>query len=78
MERKTINAKLAQFLSPEVGASILWFLRVWSLSYLLPNETYYAEVDEFLFNHKPSFAIRLKIITIIIIISIIVIIIINL
>ncbi|XP_073971711.1 exportin-4-like isoform X1 [Rhodnius prolixus] len=45
VERKTINAKLAQFLSPEVGASILWFLRVWSLSYLLPNETYYAEIS---------------------------------
>ncbi|KAK9498372.1 hypothetical protein O3M35_003018 [Rhynocoris fuscipes] len=45
VERKAIDAKLRHFLSPEVGGNILWFLRVWSLSYLLPNETYYSEMS---------------------------------
>lgn len=45
VERKVVQAKLTQLLSPEVGASILWFLRLWSLAYLLPNETYYAEMS---------------------------------
>lgn len=45
VERKVVEAKLTQLLSPEVGASILWFLKIWSLAYLLPNETYYAEMS---------------------------------
>lgn len=48
VETVAAEAKLGHFMSPEVGCTLMWFLHRWSLSYLLPNETYYAEVNLFL------------------------------
>ena len=31
-------------LSPQVTSTVMWFLRRWSRSYLLPDENYYSEV----------------------------------
>ena len=45
VEKRAVEAKLGHLLSPEVGCTIMWFLRRWSLSYLLPIETYYSEVS---------------------------------
>ncbi|XP_067013326.2 exportin-4 isoform X2 [Anabrus simplex] len=45
VEKLAVEVKLTQLLSPEVSCTIMWFLRRWSLSYLLPNESYYAEVS---------------------------------
>lgn len=38
------SVKLSQFMSPEVGSTLMWFLKRWCLSYLLPVENYYQEV----------------------------------
>ncbi|XP_023705271.1 exportin-4-like, partial [Cryptotermes secundus] len=43
VERRAVEVKLGHLLSPELGCTIMWFLRRWSLSYLLPVETYYSE-----------------------------------
>nr|XP_023018498.1 exportin-4-like [Leptinotarsa decemlineata] len=39
------SVNLAQFMSPEVGSSIMWFLKRWCLSYLLPVDLYYQELS---------------------------------
>ncbi|GLV31188.1 hypothetical protein CBL_12263 [Carabus blaptoides fortunei] len=46
VETVAAEAKLGHFMSPEVGCTLMWFLHRWSLSYLLPNETYYAEISQ--------------------------------
>lgn len=38
------SVNLSQFMSPEVGSTLMWFLHRWCLSYLLPVENYYQEV----------------------------------
>ncbi|XP_077977331.1 exportin-4-like [Glandiceps talaboti] len=45
VERRAVNAQLSSLLSPQVGATTMWFLRRWCLSYLLPNERYYAQMS---------------------------------
>ncbi|XP_069695986.1 exportin-4-like isoform X2 [Periplaneta americana] len=45
VEMRAVQVKLGHLLSPEVGSTIMWFLRRWSLSYLLPVETYYSEMS---------------------------------
>lgn len=45
------NVKLSQFMSPEVGSTLMWFLKRWCLSYLLPVENYYQEVKNILSNY---------------------------
>lgn len=45
IETAAAEANLGHFMSPEVGCTLMWFLNRWSLSYLLPNETYYLEVS---------------------------------
>lgn len=45
VEKRAVEVKLGHLLSPELGCTIMWFLRRWSLSYLLPVETYYSEVS---------------------------------
>ncbi|XP_054273696.1 exportin-4-like [Macrosteles quadrilineatus] len=45
VEMKVVEAKLAHLLSPQVSSTVLWFLRQWALSYLLPTETYYSEIS---------------------------------
>ncbi|XP_021938443.1 exportin-4-like, partial [Zootermopsis nevadensis] len=45
VEKRAVEVKLGRLLSPEVGCTVMWFLRRWSLSYLLPIETYYSEMS---------------------------------
>ncbi|OWF40176.1 Exportin-4 [Mizuhopecten yessoensis] len=45
VEKRALQAKMAGSLSPQVSASIMWFLRRWSLCYLLPDENYYSQVS---------------------------------
>ena len=45
VEKQAINAKLSEALSPQVGSSVMCFLRRWSRAYLLPDETYYTNVS---------------------------------
>ncbi|CAG9772928.1 unnamed protein product [Ceutorhynchus assimilis] len=45
IEELAISMKLGQFMSPEVGSTLMWFLKHWCLSYLLPNESYYSEMS---------------------------------
>ena len=44
VENSAAEAKLGHFMSPEVSSTIMWFLKRWCLSYLLPVENYYQEV----------------------------------
>ncbi|XP_046399517.1 exportin-4-like [Ischnura elegans] len=45
VERQAYESNLGHLLSPEVSCTLLWFLRRWALSYLLPNETFYSEMS---------------------------------
>ncbi|XP_070568372.1 exportin-4-like isoform X2 [Ptychodera flava] len=45
VERRAVSAQLSSLLSPQVGATTMWFLRRWCLAYLLPNERYYAQMS---------------------------------
>ncbi|XP_060526804.1 exportin-4-like [Cylas formicarius] len=45
VEDVAVAMKLGQFMSPEVGSTIMWFLRRWCLTYLLPMENYYQELS---------------------------------
>lgn len=45
VERAALQAGLAPLLSPEVALTLVWFLRRWGLTYLLPNESYYSQVS---------------------------------
>lgn len=56
IETVAAEANLGHFMSPEVGCTLMWFLNRWSLSYLLPNETYYAEVSFFFIKLFNAFA----------------------
>lgn len=48
IERKAIDAKLGKFLSPEVSSSLIFFLRVWSDSYVWTSLEYYSDMSEVL------------------------------
>lgn len=48
VERGALEANLSRLLSPEVALSLVWFLRRWAATYLLPNETYYTEMSPIL------------------------------
>ncbi|KAH9500213.1 Exportin-4 [Bulinus truncatus] len=45
VENRAIEAKLNDFLSPQVGSTIMWFLERWSDAYLLHDEMEYAEMS---------------------------------
>ncbi|XP_018907814.2 exportin-4 isoform X3 [Bemisia tabaci] len=45
VEQTAIEAKLTSMLSPQVGSSLVWFIRHWALSYLLANESVYLELS---------------------------------
>ncbi|KAJ8962026.1 hypothetical protein NQ314_005808 [Rhamnusium bicolor] len=45
VEDYAVSIKLAHFMSPEVGSTLMWFLKRWCLSYLLPVENYYQELS---------------------------------
>ncbi|XP_068202365.1 LOW QUALITY PROTEIN: exportin-4-like [Palaemon carinicauda] len=44
-ESQALKANLGHLLSPEVSSSLMWFLRRFCLSYLLPNESFYSELS---------------------------------
>lgn len=45
VEKQAISAKLSEALSPQVGSSVMCFLRRWCRAYLLPDETYYSNIS---------------------------------
>ncbi|KAL1506178.1 hypothetical protein ABEB36_005586 [Hypothenemus hampei] len=45
IEEAAINMKLGHLMSPEVGSSLMWFLKRWCLSYLLPEEDFYQQMS---------------------------------
>lgn len=45
IESQAAEVKLGHFMSPEVSCSLMWFLKRWCLSYLLPTESFYQEVN---------------------------------
>uniref|UniRef100_A0A7G3ART2 Exportin-4 n=1 Tax=Lutzomyia longipalpis TaxID=7200 RepID=A0A7G3ART2_LUTLO len=55
IEQGAIEAKMLQYLSPEVSASAMWFLKFWATSYLLPQEDHYENMSETL---KSAFGIN--------------------
>lgn len=44
LEASATEVKLGHFMSPEVGCTLMWFLKRWCLSYLMPTEHFYQEV----------------------------------
>ncbi|KAK3098488.1 hypothetical protein FSP39_019964 [Pinctada imbricata] len=45
VENRAIQAKLTDMLSPQIGSTVVSFLRRWMAAYLLPDENYYAQVS---------------------------------
>ena len=45
VEKRCVEAGLMSLWSPEIGSTIMWFLRRWSLTYLATQETYYQEIS---------------------------------
>lgn len=46
IERNAIDAKMGHFLSPEVSSSLLYFIKVWTDSYVWPRCQYYTDMSE--------------------------------
>ncbi|KAF5270418.1 hypothetical protein FQR65_LT05606 [Abscondita terminalis] len=45
LESSAGHAKLGHFMSPEVGCTLMWFLKRLCMSYLLPTENFYQEIS---------------------------------
>ena len=45
IEKLAVNAGLSELLSPQVGRTIVWCLRHWVKSYLLPDEKEYEQLS---------------------------------
>ncbi|GAB1860941.1 Exportin-4 [Camponotus japonicus] len=45
LEKTVISIHAENVLSPELSSTIIWFLHIWSQSYLLPTEVYYSEIS---------------------------------
>ena len=45
IERLCLSSNLASLLSPQVGGTLVWFLRHWARSYLLPDERDYEQLS---------------------------------
>ncbi|KFM64442.1 Exportin-4, partial [Stegodyphus mimosarum] len=45
VEKRALEANLTHLLSPEVALTLVWFLGRFSVTYLLPNESYYTELS---------------------------------
>lgn len=50
LEASATEVKLGHFMSPEVGCTLMWFLKRWCLAYLMPTEHFYQEVSYL--NHR--------------------------
>ena len=48
VEKLAIDADLVAWLSPQVGSSIMWFIKQWLIMYLLPDESLYTQVRSLL------------------------------
>lgn len=46
VEDFAISNKLGHLMSTEVGSTMMWFIKRWCLSYLLPVENYYQEISQ--------------------------------
>ncbi|KAG1701259.1 Exportin-4 [Nymphon striatum] len=44
-ERCALEANLVGYLSPQVAATLMWFLKTWTTSYLLPSEKLYTTIS---------------------------------
>lgn len=60
IETKAMEANMKSVLSPEVTATLMWFLNMWAESYLLYLAEYYTEVSitiawRFVFSHRKCF-----------------------
>lgn len=51
MQSMAAEAQLGHFISPEVGCTLMWFLKRWSTSYYLMPEKYYVQVN-FVISHS--------------------------
>ncbi|CAG5123634.1 unnamed protein product [Candidula unifasciata] len=45
VENQAVDAKLTDFLSPQVGSTVMWFLERWSDAYVLHDEMDYLEMS---------------------------------
>ncbi|KAK7494569.1 hypothetical protein BaRGS_00014222, partial [Batillaria attramentaria] len=45
IEAQASSSRLVGCLSPQVASSSMWCLRRWAAAYLLPNESYYAQIS---------------------------------
>ena len=45
VEKRAAEAGFSSLLSPEVGRSIMWFIRRWVVTYLAVQESYYSELS---------------------------------
>jgi len=45
LEKKLTEAKMESLCSPLLSGTIMWFLREFSQAYLMPNETFYNDVN---------------------------------
>ena len=45
LEKLALNSGLSELLSPQVGRTIVWCLRHWTKSYLLPDEKDYEQLS---------------------------------
>ncbi|XP_013778949.1 exportin-4-like [Limulus polyphemus] len=45
VEKRAIEANLTHVLSPEVATTLVWYIKRWAVTYLLPNESYYTEMS---------------------------------
>ncbi|XP_059177669.1 exportin-4-like isoform X2 [Physella acuta] len=45
VENRAVDAKLNEFLSPQVGSTIMWFLERWADAYVLHDEMDYTEMS---------------------------------
>ncbi|CAM1293141.1 XPO4 (predicted) [Pycnogonum litorale] len=45
VERRALESKMSHLLSPEVGTTLMWFLKRFSITYLLPDENCYSEIS---------------------------------
>lgn len=45
LEKLALNSGLSELLSPQVGRTIVWCLRHWTKSYLLPDEKEYEQLS---------------------------------
>ncbi|ENN71590.1 hypothetical protein YQE_11690, partial [Dendroctonus ponderosae] len=44
IEELAISMRQGHFMSPEVGSTLMWFLKRWCLNYLLPPEEFYQQL----------------------------------